>query len=244
MTRSRHILSTCVALLHLSNAAPTAVPFTVIEPRDQLDRYDYIIVGGGTAGSVLASRLSEDKTSTLSMMYLRLGNITNSTIASILLIEAGGLDQAEDYITIPILAGKAQKTKYDWDYQTVPQKELNNYVMSIPAGKLIGGGSALNGMMLDRGAADNYNAWEELGNKGWGWKGLLPYFKKVRWSFQGTIMETDRETVRPLERDFYPSTRRYRGGVQHHMGLECPRKDGPNPVQLPSTPRAGFEAVL
>lgn len=107
-------------------------------------------------------------------------HIANGEKASILLIEAGGLDQAEDYITIPILAGKAQKTKYDWDYPTVPQKELNNMVMSIPAGKLIGGGSALNGMMLDRGAADNYNAWEELGNKGWGWKGLLPYFKKVR----------------------------------------------------------------
>lgn len=70
-------------------------------------------------------------------------------------------------------------TKYDWAYKSVAMSSVNNRVVTIPAGKVIGGGTVLNGMAFDRGAASDYDAWVDLGNEGWGWDDLLPYFKKV-----------------------------------------------------------------
>jgi len=72
-------------------------------------------------------------------------------------------------------------SKYDWNVTTVPQTHLRGRVQNLPIGKIFGGSSALNGMMFDRGSPADYGLWEALGNKGWGFKGLLPYFKKVGW---------------------------------------------------------------
>ena len=69
---------------------------------------------------------------------------------------------------------------YDWDLETVPQLQLDGGARPMPQGKVLGGGSILNAMCWNRGGQDDYNAWEGLGNPGWGWDGMLPYFMKVR----------------------------------------------------------------
>lgn len=91
-------------------------------------------------------------------------------------------DQGEDFVTVPRQAGGAMGTRYDWNYTTVAMPSVNNRSIAVPAGKVVGGGTVLNGMVFDRGAAADYDAWGELGNEGWSFAELLPYFKKVRGS--------------------------------------------------------------
>ncbi|CEL10586.1 hypothetical protein ASPCAL13703 [Aspergillus calidoustus] len=122
--------------------------------------YDYVIVGGGVSGLTVANRLSENPKN------------------SILVIEAGDFDQDEDYIVIPGLAGGAIGTKYDWNLTYVPNPDAAGRAPSIPQGKAVGGSSLLNRMVFDRGSSADYDRWRALGNRGWGWKDLLPYFKK------------------------------------------------------------------
>lgn len=119
------------------------------------------------------------------------------------------LRESNDGITIPRKGGAAMYTKNDWQFKTVPQPLLNNRVIDIPAGKVVGGSSGLNGLMFDRGAKGDYDAWEELGNPGWGWKGLLPYFKKVSKYFKnhGMILTFD------IVRNLHSSTSRNHGRV-------------------------------
>lgn len=88
-------------------------------------------------------------------------------------------DAGEDFVHIPRNAGGAMRTQYDWNFTTVAQTTIGNRQIAIPAGKVVGGSSVLNGMLFDRGAAANYDAWAEMGNPGWDFKSLLPYFKKV-----------------------------------------------------------------
>lgn len=89
-------------------------------------------------------------------------------------------DQGEDYVTIPGLAGGAIGTKYDFNTTYAPNPELQNRSVSIPQGKVVGGSTKLNRMVFDHGSISDYDRWAELGNPGWDWEGLLPYFKKVR----------------------------------------------------------------
>lgn len=88
-------------------------------------------------------------------------------------------DKGEDFVLLPRQAGYAMSTIYDWNYTTVAMPNVANRSIGIPQGKVIGGSSVLNGMVLPRGAAADYDTWGELGNPGWSWKDLLPYFKKV-----------------------------------------------------------------
>ena len=125
--------------------------------------YDYIIVGAGTAGCVLANRLTEDP------------NVT------VLLLEAGPVDSS--YIpSIPLAQSEILLSEMDWKYKTVPQK--HGYLMSKnqevywPAGKVFGGSSSLNGMIYARGSAEDYNHWAEMGADGWTYDDVLPYFLK------------------------------------------------------------------
>ncbi|MGP9545544.1 GMC family oxidoreductase N-terminal domain-containing protein [Psychrobacter sp. AOP7-B1-25] len=123
--------------------------------------YDYIIVGGGSAGCVLANRLSENP------------NIR------VLLLEAGIWD-TNPLIHIPAaLPAVAPNKKINWGYYTEKERKLNKRSLFWPRGKVIGGSSSINGMVYTRGNAGDYDKWEELGAVGWSYKDVLPHFKKV-----------------------------------------------------------------
>ena len=122
--------------------------------------YDYIIVGGGSAGGVLAARLSEDANS------------------KVLLLEAGGSDRN---ILFHIPAGFAKMTKgiASWGYETVPQIHMQNRVFRYTQAKVIGGGSTINAQLYNRGNKLDFNEWRQFGNEGWAYDDVLPYFKKA-----------------------------------------------------------------
>jgi choline dehydrogenase len=120
--------------------------------------FDYIVIGAGTAGCVLASRLTE-----------RPG-------ISVLLIEAGPADRKRE-IHIPAAFSKLFHTEVDWNYSTEPQEHLNGRRLYWPRGKVLGGSSSMNAMIYIRGARADYDAWRDAGNAGWGWDDVLPLFK-------------------------------------------------------------------
>ena len=123
--------------------------------------YDYIIVGAGSAGCVLASRLSEDGA------------------ARVLLLEAGPRDSSM-FLHLPgAMFFMMQRRMYSWIYETVPQKYLNNRVIHDWRGKVLGGSSSINGMIYCRGSAKDYDHWEDIGNPGWGYRDVLPYFQRA-----------------------------------------------------------------
>lgn len=122
--------------------------------------YDYVIVGAGSAGCVLANRLSADPA------------------VRVLLLEAGGKD---DYfwISVPLALFKTLgNPRTDWCYKSEPEPGLNGRVIPVPRGRVLGGTSSINGMVYTRGQARDYDQWRQMGNRGWSWDDVLPYFKR------------------------------------------------------------------
>lgn len=122
--------------------------------------YDYIIVGAGSAGCVLANRLSADENN------------------KVLLLEAGKKDTSP-FIHMPAGIGQLmQGKKYNWAFNTAPEPNLGNRSLFWPRGKGLGGSSSTNGMIYIRGNAQDYDRWRQLGNEGWSYEDVLPYFKR------------------------------------------------------------------
>ena len=129
--------------------------------------FDYIIVGAGSAGCVLADRLTEDGQST------------------VLLLEFGGSDKSV-FIQMPSALSIPMNTpKYDWGYHTEPEPHLNNRRMHTPRGKVLGGSSSINGLVYIRGNAMDFEGWAEEGARGWAYCDVLPYFKKAETRAEG-----------------------------------------------------------
>jgi choline dehydrogenase len=128
--------------------------------------FDYIIIGAGSAGCVLANRLSEDPS------------------CRVLVLEYGGSDRSI-FIQMPTaLSIPMNGTKYNWKYMTLPEPGLGGRQVHCPRGKVLGGSSSINGLVYMRGHARDFDEWEELGAKGWGYANCLPYFQRAE-NWQG-----------------------------------------------------------
>ncbi|MBT7665833.1 MAG: choline dehydrogenase, partial [Rhodospirillaceae bacterium] len=122
--------------------------------------FDYIVVGAGSAGCVLANRLSE------------------KPLSRTLLLEAGGKDSSI-WIHVPVGFTKTLNDKsVNWCFETEPEENTGNRKIPIPRGKVLGGSSSINGMLYVRGQAQDYDTWAQMGNRGWSYDAVLPYFKK------------------------------------------------------------------
>jgi choline dehydrogenase-like flavoprotein len=179
--------------------------------------YDYIIVGAGSAGCVLANRLTEDPK------------------VKVLLLEAGGPDARKE-VHIPVAFSKLFKTPCDWAYYTEPEPQLGNRGLYWPRGKVLGGSSSINAMIYIRGHRYDYDHWRDLGNAGWGYQDVLPYFRKSEAQengaseFHGTagpLHVTNLRFVNPLSEAFvaaagqcgYPRNPDFNGAQQEGFGL-------------------------
>jgi choline dehydrogenase len=181
--------------------------------------YDYIVVGAGSSGCVLANRLTEDPN------------------VRVLLLEAGDKDK-NPFIHMPAGIGRVKgNPKTDWCYQTSPQPFLNDRNIPIPRGKVLGGSSAINAMVYIRGQREDYDSWRDQGNAGWGYEDVLPYFIQsesnsgadIDPGYHGTsgpLSVMDRIHTHPLSDAFVdaavsagmPSNRDFNGETQEGFG--------------------------
>jgi choline dehydrogenase len=132
-----------------------------------VDEYDYVIVGAGSAGCVLANRLSEDPS------------------VSVLVLEAGGKDNSV-FLKMPLAWRQVWRgPKFNWNYATEPEPFLDGRRLSLPRGKVLGGSSSINGMLYVRGHPRDYDLWRQAGCEGWSYADVLPYFKRAEGNWRG-----------------------------------------------------------
>ena len=181
------------------------------------DAFDYVIVGSGSAGCVLAARLTEDERN------------------SVLVLEHGGTD-AGPLIQMPAaLSYPMNMPRYDWGFVTDPEPHLGGRRLATPRGKVIGGSSSINGMVYVRGHACDFDGWEALGAAGWGYRHVLPYYRRLEHAHggqagwrgtDGPLHVTRGRMANPLYRRFveageeagYTTTEDYNGERQEGFG--------------------------
>jgi choline dehydrogenase len=177
--------------------------------------YDYVIVGAGSAGCVLASRLSENPDS------------------RVLLLEAGPPDTADE-IHIPAAISHLFQSAYDWNYQTVPQDRAGGREIYWPRGRVLGGSSSINAMIYMRGNRHDFDSWrDDYGCAGWGFTDLMPYFLRAEANSRGAsayhgaagpLSVQDLKFKSGLTRDFVAAARNY--GLPANDDFNGPEQDG------------------
>jgi choline dehydrogenase len=188
--------------------------------------YDYVIVGGGSAGCVLASRLSEHPDS------------------RVLLLEAGPPDTADE-IHIPAAVNLLFQTAYDWNYQTTPQDRAGGRSIYWPRGRVLGGSSSINAMIYIRGSRHDFDSWrDDYGCEGWGYTDLMPYFLRAESNSRGAsayhgasgpLSVQDLKFRSSLTGDFVTAARNY--GLPANDDFNGPEQDGAGYYQV--TQKAG-----
>lgn len=186
--------------------------------QDAVETFDYVIVGAGSAGCVLASRLSEDGKST------------------VCILEAGPEDKSA-LISTPLgFAFLPKKTPYNWSFATAPQRHMNGKIGKQPRGRTLGGSSSINAMIYIRGSKSDYDGWVKAGATGWGWDDVLPYFHKSEDQTRGAdayhaaggpLTVSDLRYKNPLSEAFldaaselqFPTNADFNGARQEGMGF-------------------------
>lgn len=176
--------------------------------------YDYVVVGAGSAGCVLAARLSEDAS------------------VRVLLIEAGGRDRHPN-IKIPAAFAKQFRTKLDWDLATEPEPHCDGRSLYVPRGKGLGGSSSMNAMLYVRGNPLDYDGWAAAGAEGWGWEDVRPYFLRAEDNQRGAsehhatggpLRVEDERSPRPLTGRFLAACAE--AGIPRIDDYNGPEQDG------------------
>jgi choline dehydrogenase len=182
--------------------------------------YDYVIVGAGSAGCVLANRLSEDPS------------------VRVLLIEAGGKDRSPN-IKIPAAFPNQFHTKLDWDFATEPEPHVDNRSLYVPRGKSLGGSSSMNAMLYVRGRPLDYDGWAAQGAPGWGYAEVLPYFKKSEdnargasefHGAEGPLRVSEQRSPRPLDAALLEASAA--AGIPRIADYNGPEQDGVSMFQV------------
>jgi choline dehydrogenase len=194
-------------------------------------RFDFIIVGAGSAGCVLANRLSEDPGT------------------SVLLLEAGGKDRGMN-IRIPAAFPNQFHTKLDWDFATEPEPHVDGRSLYIPRGKSLGGSSSMNAMLYVRGRPLDYDLWEAQGARGWGWNDVLPYFLKSEDNARGAsefhgaggeLRVSEQRSPRAMCKRFLAASEA--AGIPHSVDYNGPEQDGVSMFQVTQEKGARYSAA-
>jgi choline dehydrogenase len=182
--------------------------------------HDYVIVGAGSAGCVLANRLSEDPS------------------VSVLLLEAGGKDRSLN-IKIPAAFPKQFHTRLDWDFATEPEPHVDDRELFVPRGKVLGGSSSMNAMLYVRGRPLDYDSWEAQGAPGWGYRDVLPYFIRSEDNARGAseyhgvggpLRVSEQRSPRPLDRRLLDASEA--AGIPRIADYNGPEQDGASMFQV------------